>query len=169
MPLDISYVTSDRVHRYRQTVFYTPDTLTVSAGENITGELTCAPNARNPRDLDIAIEYKTPSDQELATVQFKMCATFYCFYRSYDRSIWANANEVSGLDEHYRSILSCTPCFLSARCISFERLCPQVLTIRSDVITGVKCTLIEGKWVKYTHGQDWSIYLEVVFSIHRTL
>ncbi|THG98393.1 hypothetical protein EW026_g3779 [Hermanssonia centrifuga] len=57
---------------WKQTVFYTPDTLTVSAGENITGELTCAPNARNPRDLDIAIEYKTPSDQELATVQFKM-------------------------------------------------------------------------------------------------
>jgi hypothetical protein len=29
----------------------------VCAGEEITGKLTCAPNANNPRDLDITLEY----------------------------------------------------------------------------------------------------------------
>lgn len=56
----------------RQTVFYTPDTLTVSAGEKITGRLSCAPNARNNRDLDITIAYKTESGEE-TEVQYKMC------------------------------------------------------------------------------------------------
>lgn len=56
----------------RQTVFYTPDTLTVSAGEKITGRLSCAPNARNNRDLDITIAYKAESGEE-TEVQYKMC------------------------------------------------------------------------------------------------
>lgn len=56
----------------RQTVFYTPDTLTVSAGEKITGRLSCAPNARNNRDLDITIAYKVESSEE-TEVQYKMC------------------------------------------------------------------------------------------------
>ncbi|KZO98777.1 protein arginine N-methyltransferase [Calocera viscosa TUFC12733] len=43
---------------WKQTVFYTRDTLTVSEGEAIHGTLTCAPNARNNRDLDIVIEYE---------------------------------------------------------------------------------------------------------------
>lgn len=57
----------------RQTVFYTPETIIVSADENITGELHCAPNARNPRDLDITISYKGPSDPASQTVNYKMC------------------------------------------------------------------------------------------------
>lgn len=57
----------------RQTVFYTPDTIIVSADETITGQLTCAPNARNPRDLDITITYKAPHEEAPKTVNYKMC------------------------------------------------------------------------------------------------
>ncbi|KAJ2325583.1 Nuclear SAM-dependent mono-and asymmetric methyltransferase, partial [Coemansia sp. RSA 2681] len=38
---------------WKQTVFYTKDTMTVSKGDVITGNISCAPNAENPRDLDI--------------------------------------------------------------------------------------------------------------------
>ncbi|KAI0342177.1 protein arginine n-methyltransferase [Trametopsis cervina] len=59
---------------WKQTVFYTPDTLTVSAGDQITGEISCAPNARNNRDLDIVVSYKVSSDPNAAsTIQYKMC------------------------------------------------------------------------------------------------
>ncbi|OLY85263.1 Protein arginine N-methyltransferase 1 [Smittium mucronatum] len=42
---------------WKQTVFYTKDTLTIDKGDSITGTLTCRPNGSNPRDLDISIEY----------------------------------------------------------------------------------------------------------------
>lgn len=42
---------------WKQTVFYLKDTLTVCADEEIRGRITCAPNPRNPRDLDIEIHY----------------------------------------------------------------------------------------------------------------
>jgi hypothetical protein len=49
------------------------DTITISAGESINGVISCSPNARNPRDLDIAIEYEVkgahPSKGE---VKYKM-------------------------------------------------------------------------------------------------
>ncbi|KAI0675263.1 S-adenosyl-L-methionine-dependent methyltransferase [Trametes maxima] len=57
---------------WKQTVFYTPDTLTVSEGQKITGQLSCAPNARNPRDLDISIKYKTDGEGE-SEIHYKMC------------------------------------------------------------------------------------------------
>lgn len=47
-----------RYTHWKQTVFYTPETLTLNSGETIEGELSCAPNKRNPRDLDITIVYK---------------------------------------------------------------------------------------------------------------
>ena len=53
-------------------MFYTPDTLTVSAGQKITGQLSCAPNARNNRDLDITIAYKVEGGEE-TEVHYKMC------------------------------------------------------------------------------------------------
>jgi len=55
----------------RQTVFYTPSTLTVSEGDTIAGRLTCAPNERNNRDLDISITYQTKSDPS-NTMFYKM-------------------------------------------------------------------------------------------------
>ena len=65
-------------------MFYTPDTLTVSEGEKITGRLSCAPNARNNRDLDITIAYRV-SDGPEAEIQYKMCvflsflfSAFFC-------------------------------------------------------------------------------------------
>ncbi|KAI9013881.1 S-adenosyl-L-methionine-dependent methyltransferase [Phycomyces nitens] len=42
---------------WKQTVFYTPEAITVKNGESIEGVLSCAPNAINPRDLDIVIDY----------------------------------------------------------------------------------------------------------------
>jgi protein arginine N-methyltransferase 1 len=47
-----------RPTHWKQTVFYLEETLMVHQGDAITGRLTCAPNARNPRDLDIEVEYK---------------------------------------------------------------------------------------------------------------
>ncbi|KAG5220216.1 type protein arginine N-methyltransferase Rmt [Salix suchowensis] len=55
----------------RQTVFYTPTTLTLNEGDAIKGTLKCAPNARNNRDLDITIDYSTPTTSE--TIAYKMC------------------------------------------------------------------------------------------------
>eukprot|EP00500_Bicosoecida_sp_ms1_P006444 CAMPEP_0203816582 /NCGR_PEP_ID=MMETSP0115-20131106/16438_1 /ASSEMBLY_ACC=CAM_ASM_000227 /TAXON_ID=33651 /ORGANISM="Bicosoecid sp, Strain ms1" /LENGTH=378 /DNA_ID=CAMNT_0050725487 /DNA_START=193 /DNA_END=1329 /DNA_ORIENTATION=+ len=48
----------DRYTHWKQTVFYTDDVLAVAEGETLTGELTCTPNAKNRRDLDINITYK---------------------------------------------------------------------------------------------------------------
>ncbi|KAH9969273.1 S-adenosyl-L-methionine-dependent methyltransferase [Lactifluus volemus] len=56
---------------WKQTVFYTPDTLTISEGEKIVGELSCAPNSRNNRDLDITISYATPNSTP-THVEYKM-------------------------------------------------------------------------------------------------
>jgi type I protein arginine methyltransferase len=55
----------------RQTVFYTPSTLTVSEKQIITGSLSCAPNARNNRDLDIRISYQIEGE-EMTEAIFKM-------------------------------------------------------------------------------------------------
>ncbi|KAF8840733.1 protein arginine N-methyltransferase [Paxillus ammoniavirescens] len=55
---------------WKQTVFYTPSTITISEGEKITGSLVCAPNARNNRDLDITIEYTAGG--ETTKVDYKM-------------------------------------------------------------------------------------------------
>ena len=57
-PLSFSTGPRSRSTHWKQTVFYLTDTLTVHAGENITGQLTCVPNAKNPRDLDIGIKYE---------------------------------------------------------------------------------------------------------------
>lgn len=42
---------------WKQTVFYLEDTITICKGEKLTGQLVCAPNANNPRDLDIELQY----------------------------------------------------------------------------------------------------------------
>ncbi|CAO3592151.1 unnamed protein product [Absidia cylindrospora] len=59
---------------WKQTVFYTPNTLTVNKGETIQGTIACAPNDRNPRDLDIIIDYnfKGEHGSEEHTCDFKM-------------------------------------------------------------------------------------------------
>ncbi|KAI5123903.1 hypothetical protein M0805_005719 [Coniferiporia weirii] len=62
---------------WKQTVFYTPSTVTISEGDAITGKLTCAPNERNNRDLDITIEWSAP-DGPAATMSYKMCVDLSC-------------------------------------------------------------------------------------------
>ncbi|ORY27214.1 protein arginine n-methyltransferase [Naematelia encephala] len=58
---------------WKQTVFYTPETLTVSENESIRGTLTCAPNARNNRDLDITIDYEVVGREPTkGTMVYKM-------------------------------------------------------------------------------------------------
>lgn len=47
--------------------------MTVNEGDKIAGRLTCAPNARNNRDLDITVAYKAPTDEEERVVSYKMC------------------------------------------------------------------------------------------------
>jgi len=58
-------------------VFYTPSTLTVNAGDKVVGRLSCSPNARNNRDLDIAIAYRNEGDAIENHVQYKMCVLSY--------------------------------------------------------------------------------------------
>lgn len=68
------------VLRNRQTVFYTPSTLAVDEGQEITGEVTCSPNARNNRDLDITISYSVNREgEEVKVVDYKMCVILHSF------------------------------------------------------------------------------------------
>ena len=87
----------------RQTVFYTPTTLTVSAGDEITGRLSCAPNARNNRDLDITVVYEAPGDEEVE-IQYKMCVALSALTLSHSHlavllrgwPTWTYADRLSG-------------------------------------------------------------------------
>lgn len=106
-PFDFRPVDS---YLHRQTVFYTPSTIPVSAGEKITGKVTCAPNARNNRDLDITINYKPESQDEEVEIRYKMCVSWplsehVCHFSSIFR-----ADQRSGLE------LLCCPCMASKLC-----------------------------------------------------
>ena len=56
-PLAFSTAPAARATHWKQTVLYLESAAAICAGEALTGRITCTPNARNPRDLDIAIEY----------------------------------------------------------------------------------------------------------------
>ncbi|KAI9500480.1 S-adenosyl-L-methionine-dependent methyltransferase [Coemansia spiralis] len=60
---------------WKQAVFYTQNTLTVCKGDTIKGRIGCAPNAENPRDLDITIDYSMEGkvDSSAERIQYKMC------------------------------------------------------------------------------------------------
>jgi protein arginine N-methyltransferase 1 len=60
-PVGFSTAPRARSTHWKQTVFYLEDTLIVHQGDEISGDITCAPNARNPRDLDIALRYECAS------------------------------------------------------------------------------------------------------------
>ena len=72
-PVRFSTGPHSRYTHWKQTVFYTPATIIVSQGDVIEGRLTCAPNSRNPRDLDIVMQYKVegPNPME-ARMEYKM-------------------------------------------------------------------------------------------------
>jgi protein arginine N-methyltransferase 1 len=56
-PLGFSTGPKAKSTHWKQTVLYLDAAPAVCAGETLTGRLTCVPNARNARDLDIALEY----------------------------------------------------------------------------------------------------------------
>lgn len=60
---------------WKQTVMYLDDVLTINEGETITGTISCRPNAKNPRDLDIGVKYefKGAEDESSAELNFHMC------------------------------------------------------------------------------------------------
>lgn len=62
-PLGFSTSPQCRSTHWKQTVFYLEDTLTVVPGDVLNGCLKCQPNEKNPRDLDIAIEYSMDGKQ----------------------------------------------------------------------------------------------------------
>jgi len=54
------YFTTSPTSKYthwKQTVFYLDNVVPINPGERLTGRLACKPNGKNPRDLDIEIEY----------------------------------------------------------------------------------------------------------------
>ncbi|KDD77161.1 hypothetical protein H632_c6p5 [Helicosporidium sp. ATCC 50920] len=56
-PLAFSTGPRARSTHWKQTVFYLQDTLIGHPGDVVEGQLTCSPNAKNPRDLEISISY----------------------------------------------------------------------------------------------------------------
>ncbi|ORX50806.1 S-adenosyl-L-methionine-dependent methyltransferase [Hesseltinella vesiculosa] len=62
-PVTFSTGPHARYTHWKQTVFYTPSTLMVKAGDTMEGTIKCAPNQRNPRDLDIEIDFQLHGDQ----------------------------------------------------------------------------------------------------------
>jgi protein arginine N-methyltransferase 1 len=70
----------------RQTAFYTPEAIPISKDQIIRGQLSCAPNTKNNRGLDIMIAYKTESTEGIegveATVKYNMCVSPLLWCRS---------------------------------------------------------------------------------------
>jgi hypothetical protein len=46
-----------RPTHWKQTVMYLEDVITICEGEALTGSLSVSPNANNPRDLDVVMQY----------------------------------------------------------------------------------------------------------------
>ncbi|PVF97020.1 S-adenosyl-L-methionine-dependent methyltransferase [Serendipita vermifera] len=57
-PLKFSTGPHSQYTHWKQTVFYTIDPISVLEGDTVVGTLSCAPNSRNNRDLDIVIDYE---------------------------------------------------------------------------------------------------------------
>ncbi|KAG0654569.1 Protein arginine N-methyltransferase 1 [Rhodotorula mucilaginosa] len=57
-PVSFSTGPHAKYTHWKQTVFYLSDMVTLQQGESIEGQITVAPNQRNPRDLDIVIDYE---------------------------------------------------------------------------------------------------------------
>ena len=74
-PVYFSTGPADRYTHWKQTVFYLENTITARAGEVIVGELSCKPNDKNPRDLDIAIRYQFQGEHSSVSGEqfYRMC------------------------------------------------------------------------------------------------
>ncbi|POY72204.1 putative Methyltransferase [Rhodotorula taiwanensis] len=62
-PVSFSTGPHAKYTHWKQTVFYLSDMVTVQQGEAIEGKISVAPNQRNPRDLDIVIDYEAKGEQ----------------------------------------------------------------------------------------------------------
>jgi protein arginine N-methyltransferase 1 len=56
-PINFSTGPGSKYTHWKQTVFYIDSVLCVRKGEVVEGSLSCKPNEKNPRDLDINIQY----------------------------------------------------------------------------------------------------------------
>ncbi|KAI5788362.1 S-adenosyl-L-methionine-dependent methyltransferase [Geopyxis carbonaria] len=76
-PLRFSTGPHAKYTHWKQTVFYISDYLTVNKGEFIEGVISSKPTEKNPRDLDVGLEYKFESNDPKRSVQerltYKMC------------------------------------------------------------------------------------------------
>jgi len=54
-PIGFSTAPFARYTHWKQTIFYLRDGITICSGEEVEGEISCQPNRRNRRDLDIAV------------------------------------------------------------------------------------------------------------------
>lgn len=73
-PIHLPTGPDDEYTHWKQTVFYLHNSLTVSEGEEITGNISCARNEKNPRDLDISISYNHAGahDTTSATHEYRL-------------------------------------------------------------------------------------------------
>lgn len=74
-PIGFSTAPFARYTHWKQTILYLEETLTICAGETITGEISCRPNRRNRRDLDIelSLDFRGHfSAVEGKTVQYRL-------------------------------------------------------------------------------------------------
>lgn len=74
-PIGFSTAPFARYTHWKQTILYLEDTLTICAGETINGEITCNPNKRNRRDLDIGLSLKFKgrhSQRDGKTVHYRL-------------------------------------------------------------------------------------------------
>ncbi|ATZ54892.1 Bchmt1 [Botrytis cinerea B05.10] len=76
-PIRFSTGPHTKYTHWKQTVFYLREVLTVEQGEQIVGRLDNKPNEKNPRDLDVKIQYKLettdPLRQAEGGAEYKMC------------------------------------------------------------------------------------------------
>ncbi|QSZ29871.1 hypothetical protein DSL72_004389 [Monilinia vaccinii-corymbosi] len=76
-PIRFSTGPHTKYTHWKQTVFYLREVLTVQQGEQIVGQLDNKPNEKNPRDLDVKIQYKLetsdPLRQAEGSAEYKMC------------------------------------------------------------------------------------------------
>jgi protein arginine N-methyltransferase 1 len=77
-PVKFSTGPHARYTHWKQTVFYLGETITIKEGEILSGQVDSRPNGKNPRDLDITIDYafEPTEDKDRALAlhkEYKMC------------------------------------------------------------------------------------------------
>jgi len=73
-PVKFSTGPGARYTHWKQTVFYLRETISIQEKEVITGTISCKPNGKNPRDLDIGINYDFKGEhmESQANLMFNM-------------------------------------------------------------------------------------------------